>query len=127
VVVAASYIPVGDDDYVDLPPVATIGSAAIRKALQLAYTCGWSVFHVHMHEHRGVPGFSGIDRKEMGRLIPDFLKVRPSVPHGAIVLSIDALHGRCWHQSARAGEDLAVATIVGAPLKVFRSTDAKPV
>src|SRR5881396_2701883 len=70
-VLAASYLAVDDADYVDLPPaVATIGSSAIRKALQAAYTDGWSIFHVHVHEHRGIPGFSGIDRREMARLIP---------------------------------------------------------
>jgi len=124
-VLAVSYLPVDDGDYVDLPPaVATIGSGAIRKVLQLAYSHGWSIVHIHLHEHRGIPGFSRIDRAEMARLIPDFLKVRPNIPHGAVVLSADALCGRCWHRAAPTGAPLSAATIVGAPLRIFRYSDA---
>jgi hypothetical protein len=51
---------------------------------------------VHMHEHKGQPGFSSTDRREQLKYVPDFFKVRRQLPHGAIVLSHDRAIGRAW-------------------------------
>lgn len=49
-----------------------------------------------MHEHRGRPTFSPTDRREQLNFVPDFFKVRPQMPHGAVVLSHDMANGRLW-------------------------------
>jgi hypothetical protein len=96
---AREYYPVADDHYIDDPRVgAMMGSSAIRSALQYAYQHPVSMFHIHRHEHRGCPKFSPVDARENARFIPDFWKVRPSYPHGAIVLSQDSMSGMCWTQ-----------------------------
>jgi hypothetical protein len=79
------YHPVADEDYLNTPNVgATMGPTAIRKALQLAYTSDLSMFHVHLHHHRGRTEFSQIDISESKRFVPDFFNVRPDLPHGAL-------------------------------------------
>ena len=52
-ILAEIFHSIADDDYVESKLVgAMMGSAAIRKALQIAYSDRMSMFHVHMHEHR---------------------------------------------------------------------------
>jgi hypothetical protein len=94
---AQEYHPVEDDYYIDDSRVgAMMGSSAIRAALQFAYQKPVSMFHIHRHEHRGIPKFSFVDTRENSRFIPDFWKVRSGFPHGAIVLSFDSMIGMCW-------------------------------
>src|SRR5262249_14995863 len=67
-ILAHSFHGIVDEDYLDDPGAgATMGPAAIRKALQAAYNQHASMFHVHVHEHQGKPHFSGIDSKETAR------------------------------------------------------------
>lgn len=97
--IAKHYSPVADDHYLDDPRVgAMMGPAAIRTALQFAYQHPVSMFHIHRHDHRGNPRFSPVDIRENARFIPDFWKVRPNQPHGAIVLSFNSMFGMCWVQ-----------------------------
>ena len=94
---AISYFPVADVDYVNDRSVgAMMGQEAIRKALNIALMQKVGVFHVHMHEHKGQPGFSRTDLREQAKFIPDFFKVCHQLPHGAIVLSHDQAAGRVW-------------------------------
>lgn len=96
-VLGGSYQPVTDEDYVRNPNVgATMGSSAIRKALQTSYNASCSMFHVHRHDHYGVPKFSRTDLIESYKFVPDFFKVQPSLCHGVVVLSYDSAVGLCW-------------------------------
>jgi hypothetical protein len=122
VLLAHMYHPVADDDYEDGHGVgAMIGSRAIRKSLQLAYNnLGTIMLHVHRHEHHGIPRFSSVDMTESAKLIPDFWKVRPNVPHGILILSHDAMFGMCWNPITRQPEPIRELSIIGRPLKTFR-------
>lgn len=103
IVLAQRYEPVADEDYLESDRVgAMMGPSAIRKALQAAYQRGYAMFHVHRHEHLGAPDFSRVDLTESAKFVPDFWKVAPRRPHGAIVLSRDAAEGLIWHASGRA-------------------------
>jgi hypothetical protein len=94
---AEGYHPVADEDYLDDATVgAMMGQEAIRKALNIALMQPVGMIHVHMHEHRGRPDFSTTDRREQLKFVPDFFKVRPQMPHGAIVLSHNMASGRLW-------------------------------
>jgi len=98
---AEGYHPVADEDYVNDATVgAMMGQHAIRKALDIALLRGLGMFHVHMHDHAGRPGFSRIDLREQLKFVPDFFKVRREMPHGAVVLSRDMAAGRVWFQPA---------------------------
>lgn len=97
ILLAAGYYPVADGDYLDDPRVgALMGQEAIRKALEVALLQPVGMIHVHMHEHLGHPTFSRIDLQEQVKFVPDFFKVRPQMPHGALVLSRDRAAGRVW-------------------------------
>jgi hypothetical protein len=64
-ILAVDYHPVADDHYLNDPRVgAMMGSAAISKALEIAYGAKASMFHVHLHEHTGTPRFSSTDTRE---------------------------------------------------------------
>jgi hypothetical protein len=119
VVLAADYHAVEDDDYLDDPRVgAMMGPAAIRKAMQRAYHGGAQdigLFHVHMHEHRGLPGFSRVDLTEYMKFVPDFFNAVPLMPHGAIVLSHDLAIGLCWSKRESKPVRIDRFVSVGAP------------
>lgn len=76
-----------------------MNSSAIRKAIQFSYKHRRAIFHVHRHEHKGMPQFSPIDLSESAKFIPNFWNVQPNLPHGIIVLSYDSMAGLCWHPS----------------------------
>jgi len=118
VILAEEYRPVADGDY--LPSVevgAMIGPTAIRRALQHAYQRRDAVFHIHRHDHVGVPAFSRLDVRENARCVPDFWKVSPAMPHGALVLSLDAATGQVWCPLTHANQSLGDITCVGTPVR----------
>lgn len=124
VLLAHGYHPVADEDYVNDPRVgAMMGQEAIRKGLELALFNQVGVFHVHMHEHKGPPGFSRLDLQEQLKFVPDFFKVRPEMPHGAIVLSHDHAAGRVW-LGPNAVEEIAEFNTVGPRTLVDRVKSA---
>lgn len=122
IVLAHSFQPVADGDYVDDPTVgARIGSGAFRKMLQFAYNHNASIWHVHGHDHQGQPLLSKTDKKETSRFMPDFFKVRPEMPHGAVVLSRDSATALCWSAPMAKPIPATELTVVGVPLNQIRS------
>jgi hypothetical protein len=116
---AHGYHPVDDSDYVNDQSVgAMMGQEAIRKALNIALLQPVGMIHVHMHGHRGVPGFSKIDLSEQGYFVPDFFKVRNAMPHGAMVLSQDRAAGRIW-LNPTAVSDIQEFNIIGWRYSLF--------
>jgi hypothetical protein len=91
--------------------------------MQRAYDGGVQdigLFHVHMHEHRGLPAFSRVDLTESMKFVPDFFTAAPAMPHGAIVLSLDRAIGLCWRKREEKPTPIDRFTSVGAPLFVWR-------
>ena len=110
-----------DADYLNDPTVgARMGSDAIRKALQLAYNHEVSMFHVHCHDHVSRPRFSRVDLAESAKFVPDFFNVRPSLSHGALVLSRDSASGFCWCPGTPRPQPLSDITFVGTPMQFIR-------
>ncbi len=126
VILAAGYHAVEDEDYIDDPRVgAMMGPGAIRKAMQHAYNGGAQdigLFHVHMHAHPGLPGFSRVDVTEWRKFVPDFFNAVPDMPHGAVVLSLDRAAGLSWRR--REDEPVLIDRFagVGAPLRLWKGT-----
>jgi hypothetical protein len=87
--------------------------------MQLAYTHGVGLFHVHLHDHMGRPSPSEIDLRETEQFVPDFFHVRPNLPHGALILSADSLSGRIWHPEDQKAKVIGRFTIVGFPFSTF--------
>lgn len=117
IVIAQHYDPVRDDHYLVSNEVgALMGPDAIRLALQTAYKGAFAVFHVHRHDHVGIPRFSRVDLRESAKFIPDFWKVAPKRPHGTIVLSMDAATGMVWCPEARKQTPMSNIYSVGLTL-----------
>jgi hypothetical protein len=118
-ILAEQYHPVADEHYLDLGiAAATINTAAIRQAMTIAFSKKASIFHIHRHEHRGRPSFGKLDIKENSRLVPDFFKVSPDKPHGALVLSHDGINGACWTATHTRPMDINAFTLVGRKPRV---------
>jgi hypothetical protein len=116
-VLAQSYRPVADEDYMEGTGAgAMMNAAAIRKALQWAMSERVAIFNVHSHGGRGVPRFSPFDLRESAKFVPDFFKLAASRAHGAIVLSKDAAFGKIWFDVKRA-EFISRYTEVGVPIR----------
>jgi hypothetical protein len=96
-ILAQSYHPLRDDEYLSDPRVgAMMSGAAIRRARQWAMDSRVAIFHVHTHGGRGIPGFSGVDIRENAKFVPSFVSVAPHAVHGAVVLSDTAAFGQVW-------------------------------
>lgn len=120
ILLAHDYHPVADEDYLDDPSVgAMMGPSAIRKALQVSMSNGCAFFHVHSHGGRGVPGFSPVDLRENDKFVPDFFKVTPQRPHGAIVLSNTAARGAVWLSKKDRPEPIDKFSVAGSPLRIW--------
>jgi len=123
VILAHSFRPVEDTDYVDDPTVgAMMGPGAIRKALEFALNNKVGMFHVHMHDHSGRTRFSLIDARESARFVPDFWNVRPGIPHGAAVLSRNSAFGMCWHPAVPVPIEIDEFVVVGSPMFFTRNS-----
>lgn len=109
---------VADEHYEHVPGMpVTITGRAFSPMLGLAYREPVGIFHVHRHEHPGVPRFSGVDLSEARKFVPDFWKVRPRFPHGVLVLSHDSVSGLVFRQGAAKPHPISRFSIVGAPTK----------
>jgi hypothetical protein len=127
VLLAASYEPVADEHYLPDESVgAMMGPDASRTALRFSYNHHVSMFHVHLHDHTGVPGFSKTDVRETANFIPDFFHVQPSLPHGAIILSRDSAAGRCWIARSQSPVRISKITFVGTPLSFIETSCSQP-
>lgn len=128
IILAAAYHPIADEDYLrDQWVGAMMGPAAIRKALQFAYNNVVSMFHVHLHDHKGVSAFSKTDLDESAKFVPNFFNVQPKLPHGHLVLSKDSGLARCWCHSSEKPAWVSKITFVGAPLELAQNHGLKKI
>lgn len=118
-IIAETYERVADENYIQDPAVgARINGNAFRGALQFSLTKNTGLFHVHMHEHAGVPRPSQTDWIESKKFVPDFFNVTPSMPHGTLILSRDSAFGLCWLGKNLEPKTLDRIEFVGSPFKI---------
>lgn len=116
-ILGCEYHPVTDEDYEEDSSVgARFSSGAIRCALEVGLSAAVGMFHVHMHEHRGVPGPSNVDWREWAKFVPNFWHVQPRLPHGALVLSLDRMSGWCWFPGRSQPLAISRFSVVGRSL-----------
>ena len=115
------YVALADERYLkDKSVGARFDATAIRTGMQLALTESATIFHVHVHEHAGVPRMSRVDDREMQQLMPCFVNVCPECLHGALVLSTDRAYARVWGRALDpAGTDIHRITSVGDHVTVL--------
>jgi hypothetical protein len=111
-IVITRYVPVADEHYVnDYTVGARISGDAIRGAMQEVLETGDGVFHTHLHEWPGVPGFSRTDEDELPKLIPAFRAVGPNQPTGLFLFSPDSALVAVWLPHTKAAEYTAQVRI----------------
>ena len=116
-----SYAPVADNDYLEDSSVgAMMGPHAISKAMAAAFEDRVALFHVHSHGGRGIPRFSGVDLRENQKFVPDFFKVRPQRPHGAVVLSNTHAYGQVWLNPDDTARPIDLFQLVGPQYRKWR-------
>lgn len=97
VLLCREYQPVADEDYERSSTVgARIGSAAMRKALQVAYHHTAAILHIHSHGGKGLPAFSSVDLQSAMEFVPGFFNALPQMPHGIVVLSDNSARCLLW-------------------------------
>lgn len=120
IILGLEYLPVADDNYVEDYSVGVrIGGTAIRDAMERIRTAGRGLFHVHLHEHDGMPGFSSTDRREQPRLVEAFRRVGRRLPHGMLVLSNDRANAWVWLADASDPVTPEQLTLVGYPMTLI--------
>ncbi len=112
------YKPVEDENYVpDRSVGACFNATAIRAALQHSRSTGLSCLQVHLHDHSGHTGFSGIDIATIDELAPSFRSIAPATVQGGLVLSRDSATARIWLPGlAKPARSRVV--IVGFPMRL---------
>jgi hypothetical protein len=120
VLLGSTYLPVSDGHYLRSAAMgAVISGAAFRVALQFSLKERCSILHVHRHDHLGIPTFSKVDLREYDKFIPDFWKVRPELPHGALLLSRNSAIGRIWSPEPPSPVPLVEIVVVGRTFQVW--------
>jgi hypothetical protein len=121
------YQPIADEQYIaDETVGARFDSSSIREAMQIALTDGSSALHVHLHCHKGIPAFSGTDRREMQSLMPCFVNMRPDRVHGALVLSLNSAAGAVWSTGRTDSQRIRI-TLIGPTMKFFGWLHGNPI
>jgi hypothetical protein len=119
-VLMARYCPVPDEHYIYDPTVgARIDGGAIRAAMQGVLDSGMGVFHTHLHEWPGRPGFSLTDTKELPKLVPAFQAVGRTQASGLFLLSTNSAIADVWLPGAQRPVRAAQISIVGYPFQLI--------
>jgi hypothetical protein len=119
-VLLTDYHPVPDNQYIDDPGSgARINSAAIREAMQRVLDTGDGAFHIHLHDHRGKPGFGEMDQEEIPRVVSGLRVAGPDAPHGMLLFSGN--HAAAWVWLPRLSKPVTVSriSVVGFPMAFF--------
>lgn len=111
------YHAIPDDHYVaDATVGARIGTEAIRGAIRRVLNSGRGLLHVHLHDHRGRPRFSGQDLLDQPLLVESLMRAAPAAPHGMLVLSENSAAAWIWRPGAAGPAVPAQITLIGYPM-----------
>jgi hypothetical protein len=109
---------VPDERYVPDPYVgARIDGDAIRAAMQGALDSRDGVFHTHIHEWPGRPGFSVTDSTELPKLVPAFRATSRGQAAGLLLLSPDSAIAEVWLPGSARSDRASRIVVVGQPLQ----------
>lgn len=91
------HLRVDDGHYIpDHAVGARISGAAIRSVMERVLNHRVAALHVHMHDHEGVPRYSGVDLAEYPKHVQAMRNVGSDLPHGALLLSRDSAAALVW-------------------------------
>jgi hypothetical protein len=117
-VLFTDYHVVPDDHYRDDGDVgASIGSDAICQALDRALSLGRGQFHVHVHNHRGIPRPSSTDREGLPPLVRSLSVADPSEASGYLIFSRDSVWAEVVLEDLGKPTEATKFTSVGFPTR----------
>ncbi|MBL7836735.1 MAG: ThiF family adenylyltransferase [Bacteroidetes bacterium] len=118
IVLATHYEPVKDENYIkDKSVGAHINSKAIREAMQIAMDNQYGCYHVHMHNHNGMPALSAIDKQGIPDVIRSFGNAIRGINHGLMIFSKDSV--LCQVRIGNRLVNSDVTSLVGYPMSFF--------
>ena len=121
-ILVSSYVSIPDEQYVDDDSAGCyFDEQAMRTMMQHSLTHHESIFHVHLHDHLGMPRSSRTDIRESAQYVPDFWNATPDLPHGTIVLSRDRATGSCWYPRRKNVFEIERITAVGSKINKLGS------
>lgn len=116
-VLFSGYHSVPDENYLrDEEAGARIDSSAIRNAMQRSMDTGKGMFHVHLHNHVGIPGLSLMDETEIPPIISSLRVATPQSPHGIFLLSKNKSLGLVWLPGISGPTKASKISIIGYPI-----------
>lgn len=116
---AVDYKDVDDEDYIEDEHVgAKINSHAIRMAMQNSLSSQCGCFHVHMHEHLGMPYPSWTDRQELPGIVESLRNIAPTEINGYLILSNDSAIAAVGISGKQQLVDANSVAVVGDPLRI---------
>lgn len=129
IITITGFHSVCDDDYIKDDSVgARINSAAIRKAMQLILDREEGCFHVHLHDHFGMPSPGTTDKKGIPGIVNSFANVS-SQPHGFIIFSKDSFYVTVKIAGITQLITPQIISVIGYPMKFVLpgKTSEKPI
>ncbi len=119
-IIVRNYHSVKDEHYLRDPNVgASIGSDAMREAIQAAYLKNSALIHVHTHGGFGKPSFSGIDISSGRKFVPGFFHSVFKMPHGLMVLSNDSASAHFWLNETSNPVAVSEFITIGSSIRKF--------
>jgi hypothetical protein len=117
-IIATSYQPVADEDYIEDKSVgAKIGSNAIRTAMQSMFNDKSGCFHVHLHDHNGIPAASGIDSEGLPGVVESLSNISGDQATGFLILSKDNFFSAIQLPNYAKLKAADVISVVGFPMQ----------
>jgi hypothetical protein len=116
-IIAQEYKMVADNNYIDDPRVgAKIGSRAIRGSMQEIFNRKGGCFHVHLHDHRGIPSPSFTDSESLPGIADSFANIGAQQANGFIILSEDSIYASVKLQKKKHLVKPTLISVVGDPM-----------
>jgi hypothetical protein len=117
------YHSIPDDQYMNDPSVgARIGAEALTWAMQAVYqgrSTREGIFHIHLHGNKGETRMSGVDSREIPKLLHGFQSMGRDAAHGIIILSLDHGSGWVWLPGNNEPSRVYIINVIGVPIGVF--------
>lgn len=125
IITAFDYIQVDDRDYIyDDTVGARINSDSIRKAMQHSLTEKCGIFHVHSHNHLGLPYESTDDIEGIQPMMNSICCVNSNEFYGYTIFSEDSILCKIKNRNEEDYSKPSITSIVGYPMKfVFENNN----
>jgi len=112
------YQPVKDECYIETDEVgAKFNADSIRDAMQICLDKQWGGFHVHLHNHKGLPFPSKDDEQGLPSVIESLTNVAADQACGVLILSKDSFYASVVVKGTVHWVEPELISVIGYPMK----------